>query len=103
MKVEKIIRNKAGDMVFRIGVCKRKNKGTLHFKPEIVPHWDSLHSIRYDGNEIHECNSYYIPMFCQIFWLWWIFYIEVGKRKLGEHRMISYEDSHKRIIDEAFA
>lgn len=101
--MKKTLHTKSGRPVYTIGITKVGKGQRFNWKPEIIPHWDSLHTMRYDSKRhpSYTIESLYVPMFCQVFWLGLIFYIEVHKWKLGEGRMINYTDSHYAEIDEA--
>jgi len=93
MKFEKDIKNSIGANVYTFGITRAGKGQPFNWKPEVCPHWDSLHSISYSKDGMYNTISYYVPMYCQIFWLGLIFYIKVWKKELGSHRMINYEDT----------
>jgi hypothetical protein len=101
--MKKIITNKDGKPVYTIGIIKAGKGQKIKWKPEVIPHWKSLHTLNYDSDRhpTYKSDSLYVPMFCQVFWLGLIFYIKVHTWKLGEGRMINYNDSHYAEIDDA--
>jgi len=99
--MEKTFKNPDDRPIYTIGVIKNPRKKTFSWKIEPVPHWKSLHTVKFNSDkmEVYDCDSLYVPMFCQFFWLGLIFYIKVYPWKIGEGKMVRYEDSHYAEID----
>jgi hypothetical protein len=98
--MNKTLKNNAGDSVVTFGICKSGKGERFHWKPMNVPHWDSLHRMKYIGPH-YDCESHYVPMFLQVFWLGLIFYIKLHSRKISGHKMVAYNDTHFAQIDNA--
>ena len=90
--MKKTFYNNAKRKVYTIGVIWKPKGEKISLKSQVIPHWKSLHTMSYDKDFVHNSESFYIPMFCQIFWLWWVFYIEIHSWKLGEGRYIGEND-----------
>lgn len=88
----------AKDSVLTFSANKSGKGESFHLKPIIVPHWSSLHTMRYKDRG-YDSKSLYVPLTTQVFWLWFVFSLHVHVRELGEGRYIRYEDSMQKLID----
>jgi hypothetical protein len=91
------IKNKVGDSLLKIGI---KRAGEFNWKPTPVAHWDSATDLRY-RDDAYDAVHFMYCHYLQIFWLGYIIYFEIGKKKTSTGRYVNYNDTHFALMDKA--
>jgi hypothetical protein len=85
---------------FEIGI---KKAGTIYWRPTWCGSADNFHKME-NGREFKFVNtwSYFVLTTIQLFWLKWIFYIQIKPEIIsGEYPMkyVPFEDTHLAIMN----
>lgn len=86
---------------FEIGICK---SGSMYWRPQWSGFNDNFHRLE-NGKDFKYMNtwSYFVMTTVQLFWLRFIFYIQIKPERISsEHpqKYVRFEDTHLTLMDD---